>query len=255
MLSTDHDYEQFDRTSYDLYDVLAKHKLFGKKAPKKRADLLKTLFSFIECDSAIVRFHVARLSLAVSALQWTVELTALLSNVHSSFEWVACKIYEGSSWSLLISVGTKITIITSPIPTFSVSWFLWPVIDSSIESHLDLLFESISRIDTSSNLESIGYFCTTLKNLTVNNDLIRLISEKKPFQLLKRILKELLQVVNSLTLTNARERRYFPLAERSSRTTRSSNWLSDIGKYVSMEEGRSDDTFLLRSSSPGPWGI
>jgi hypothetical protein len=45
------------------------------------------------------------------------------------------------------------------------------------------------------NLESIAYFCTTLKNLTVNNELICLISEKKPFQLLKIILKNLLQVI------------------------------------------------------------
>ena len=45
------------------------------------------------------------------------------------------------------------------------------------------------------NLESIAYFCTTLKNLTVNNELICLISEKKPFRLLKTILKNLLQVI------------------------------------------------------------
>jgi len=49
------------------------------------------------------------------------------------------------------------------------------------------------------NLESIAYFCTTLKNLTVNNELICLISEKKPFQLLKIILKNLLQVIENFT--------------------------------------------------------
>jgi hypothetical protein len=59
----------------------------------------------------------------------------------------------------------------------------------------DLLFQTISRIDIATNLESIGYFCTTLKNLTVNNELICLISEKKPFGLLKNILKNLLQVI------------------------------------------------------------
>lgn len=58
----------------------------------------------------------------------------------------------------------------------------------------DLLFETISRIEIEQNLESIGYFCTTLKNLTVNNELICLISEKKPFELLKKLLHHLLQV-------------------------------------------------------------
>ncbi len=71
--------------------------------------------------------------------------------------------------------------------------------------NLDLLFETISRIDMEQNLESIAYFCTTAKNLTVNNELICFISEKKPFQLLKIILKNLIQV----NLLNFRKRRFF----------------------------------------------
>jgi len=58
-------YEQFDRTSNDLYNALLKHNLFGKKSNKKRGELLKTLFGFIESDNSIVKYHVARLSLAV----------------------------------------------------------------------------------------------------------------------------------------------------------------------------------------------
>lgn len=64
----------------------------------------------------------------------------------------------------------------------------------SFKLNIDLLFETIPRIEIEQNLESIAYFCTTLKNLTVNNELICLISEKKPFELLKNILKHLLQV-------------------------------------------------------------
>lgn len=56
----------------------------------------------------------------------------------------------------------------------------------------------MSRIDINENLESIAYFCTTLKNLTVNNELICLITEKKPFKLLKIILKHLIQVIQFL---------------------------------------------------------
>ena len=59
-------YDQFDRTARDLYDALAKYHFFRKKNSKKRGELLKTLFTFIECENAAVRFHVARLSLAVS---------------------------------------------------------------------------------------------------------------------------------------------------------------------------------------------
>ena len=58
-------HEQFNQTSNDLYDTLLKYNLFEKKNNKKRAELLKTLFNFIESDNSIVRFHVARLSLAV----------------------------------------------------------------------------------------------------------------------------------------------------------------------------------------------
>ncbi|CAF3453081.1 unnamed protein product, partial [Rotaria sp. Silwood2] len=59
---------------------------------------------------------------------------------------------------------------------------------------LDLLLETISRVDVEQNLESIAYFSTILQNLTVNNELICFISEKKPFELIKRILKTLLQL-------------------------------------------------------------
>ena len=65
-LRLENHYDQFDRTSNDLYNALLKHNLFGKKSNKKRGELLKTLFGFLETESSIVRFHVARLSLAVS---------------------------------------------------------------------------------------------------------------------------------------------------------------------------------------------
>ncbi|CAF3633386.1 unnamed protein product, partial [Rotaria sp. Silwood2] len=61
-------FEQFDQTCNDLYNSLLKHNLFGKKSNKKRGELLKTLFGFIESENPIVRFHVARLSLAVSLI-------------------------------------------------------------------------------------------------------------------------------------------------------------------------------------------
>ena len=83
---------------------------------------------------------------------------------------------------------------------------------------LDLLFETISRIDVQQNLESIAYFCTTMKNLTVNNELIGLISEKKPFGLLKTILKHLLQVILFSDKFLLGIKFLFDLVERSNRT-------------------------------------
>lgn len=67
------------------------------------------------------------------------------------------------------------------------------------------------------NLESIAYFCTTLKNLTVNNELICLISEKKPFQLLKIILKNILQVIKQINFFEKKKRIFclFLLVKRS----------------------------------------
>jgi hypothetical protein len=58
-------FDQFDRTGHDLYNTFLKNNLFGKKTTKKRGEFLKTLFNFIESENSIVRFHVARLSLAV----------------------------------------------------------------------------------------------------------------------------------------------------------------------------------------------
>ncbi|CAF2508688.1 unnamed protein product [Rotaria sp. Silwood2] len=150
-------FEQFDQTCNDLYNSLLKHNLFGKKSNKKRGELLKTLFGFIESENPIVRFHVARLSLAFQIsssnnlrhiIRITADLTTKKTNDH-------------------IFLNTNI---------------------------LDLLLETISRVDVEQNLESIAYFSTILQNLTVNNELICFISEKKPFELIKRILKTLLQL-------------------------------------------------------------
>ncbi|CAF1247866.1 unnamed protein product [Rotaria sordida] len=158
-------FEQFDRTCNDLYSCLSKHNLFGKKSHKKRGELLKTLFSFIESDNSIVRFHVVRLSLAFQIsssnnlrhiIRLTADLTSKKTNDH---------------------------------------FFL----NSNI---LDLLFETIPRVDVEQNLEAIAYFCTTLQNLTVNNELICLISEKKPFELIKNILKNLLRLKDQTQLAD-----------------------------------------------------
>ncbi|CAF0760869.1 unnamed protein product [Rotaria sp. Silwood1] len=155
--------EQFDQTSNDLYHSLLKHNLFGKKSNKKRGELLKTLFGFIESENSIVRFHVARLSLAFhisssNNLRHVVRLTADLTSNKTNDHFF---------------LNTNI---------------------------LDLLFETISRVDVEQNLESIAYFCTTLQNLTVNNELICLISEKRPFELIKNILKHLLQLKDQTQL-------------------------------------------------------
>ncbi|UJR24869.1 hypothetical protein I4U23_006238 [Adineta vaga] len=150
-------YEQYDRTCNDLYNALLKHNFFGKKSNKKRGELLKTLFGFIESDNTIIKFHVARLSLA----------------------------FQVSSSNNLRNIMRIIAELSSS--TENDHFFLKTNI-------IDLLFETIPRIDMAQNLESTAYFCTTLKNLTVNNELIGLISEKKPFPLLKTTLENLLQL-------------------------------------------------------------
>jgi len=78
----------------------------------------------------------------------------------------------------------------------------------------DLLLDTMSRIETQQNLESVEYFCTTLKNLTVNNELICFISEKKPFQLLKNMFKHLLQVC-SFSLLHIKKLVYFQLKDQT----------------------------------------
>ncbi|CAF1336650.1 unnamed protein product [Adineta steineri] len=152
------DYQQFDQISNVLYNALLKHNLFGKKNNKKRGEFLKTLFGFIESDNSLVKFHVARLSLA-----FQVSSTNNLRNIIRVIEKLSSN-KDNDHFFLQTNI-------------------------------IDLLFETMSRIDDiQQNLESIAYFCTTLKNLTVNNELICLISEKKPFELLKIILKNLRQL-------------------------------------------------------------
>ncbi|CAF1377610.1 unnamed protein product [Adineta steineri] len=152
------DYQQFDQISNVLYNALLKHNLFGKKNNKKRGEFLKTLFGFIESDNSLVKFHVARLSLA-----FQVSSTNNLRNIIRVIEKLSSN-KDNDHFFLQTNI-------------------------------IDFLFETMSRIDDiQQNLESIAYFCTTLKNLTVNNELICLISEKKPFELLKIILKNLRQL-------------------------------------------------------------
>ncbi|CAF3296967.1 unnamed protein product [Rotaria socialis] len=156
-------FEQFDLTCNDLYNSLLKHNLFAKKSNKKRGELLKTLFGFISSENSFVRFHVARLSLAF-------------------------QISSANNLRHIICITADLTSNKNNDHFF---------LNTNI---LDLLFETIPRIDIEQNLESIAYFCTTLKNLTVNNELICLISEKRPFELLKNILKRLLQLKDQAQL-------------------------------------------------------
>ncbi|CAF1501349.1 unnamed protein product [Adineta ricciae] len=156
-------YEQYDQTCNDLYKALLEHNFFTKKNNKKRGELLKTLFSFIGSDNPIIKFHVVRLSLA----------------------------FQVSSTNNLRNIIRVIADLSSNKENDH--FFL----ETNI---IDLLFDTIERIDTQQNLESTTYFCTALKNLTVNNELIGLISQKNPFPLLDAILKNLLQLKDQTDL-------------------------------------------------------
>ena len=94
----------------------------------------------------------------------------------------------------------------------------------------DLLLDTMSRIETQQNLESVEYFCTTLKNLTVNNELICFISEKEPFQLLKNMFKHLLQVC-SFSLLHIKKTRLFSV-KRSNGISRSTKQMSNTRSFL-----------------------
>ncbi|KAM9798200.1 armadillo repeat-containing protein 2 [Neosynchiropus ocellatus] len=161
-----------------VHDSLAKGNMLGRKC-KRRSSLLRTLFRFIDWDSAKLNLHVAKLCLALS-----VSGNNLLNICKLVF-----KISRSESNDRFFQDSSIIGAPPTPVLTL--------VIASSLAVNSlcpDSLLAVLLSEDVSASGDAVLYAVGTLKFISGNKAILQLLLDKKVLSVAQKLLRSLCQL-------------------------------------------------------------